>query len=141
MRKRNQQGATLMIVLFITFFLATVVPAVLGLALTGAKVTGAAHRDREHTYLATSALDAAIQEGRTARWVGRFGLTCPTLTLTAGTSTATVTCVSQTGVNEVDREITYTVSVDGTVMGTSNVIFRDGAAPTGEPVVDVTTWK
>ena len=140
-RPRGQSGASLMLVLFIIGFLAIVVPAVLGLVFSGAATTAAVRSDRAQQYAASSALDAAIQYGRSTKWVGRVGTTCPTTTLLVDDLLATVTCTYSTGPYDLDRTVSFVASVEGTQRASASVVYRDGTAGSGEPTVDVTTWN
>ena len=140
-RQRGQAGASLVLALFLTGFISLMVTAVLALSFTGATATSAVQTDRGRRYLATAALDAAIQHGRAERWVGRPGLECPSLTLGFGNQTASVTCTSATRAFDLDRTVTYEASVQGTLMARATVLFRDGTAGSGEPAVDVVSWR
>lgn len=139
-RHRGQAGASLMLVLAIVAFMSLVIPAVLSLSFTGARITRSVKTDRRAQYTAVSALDAAIQHGRTAMWVGRFGTFCPTTTLAIDGVTASVACTSTTGAFDLDRTITFVSSVGGVDRASARVLYRDGTAGTNGPDVDITMW-
>lgn len=140
MARRSERGSSLIVALILLAVVAVLVPAVLSLTFTGTKVTDIASSDRHRTYAAVSALDAAVQHGRSTPWVGRVGLACPTMTVAIGSDTATVTCTSSTGLFDLDRSVAYVAEVEGAVWATAEVIFRDGTAGAGEPAVDIVSW-
>lgn len=145
MRRRGQQGASLVLVLGLIVFLALIVPAVLGLVTTGLTTTGPVREDRRALYAANSALDAAIQQGRVNDDVGRVGADCPQQTLEIDGLHVDVTCEYGTRWCDLDRSVAYTAVVRDpgpppTVLGTAtaDVVFRfslDGAQP-----VEVRQW-
>ena len=141
MRSRGQGGSSLIVVLFVVAFLSLVVPSLLGLTFTGARTGSSVIHDRNSRYAATSGLEAAVQHGRTARWVGRLGLVCPTMRFTIDAALVAVTCTSTTGAFDLDRTLIYQAAVSGTPLARTTVIFRDGTAGVGEPAVDVLSWK
>ena len=108
--RRDQRGASLVVVLALIAFLAIMLPAILGIALTGSKVTQSAIDDRHAQYVANSALDAAIQQGR-QDWVGRPGTSCPEQTLEMEGLHASVTCEYTTRWCDLDRSIVYSAVV------------------------------
>jgi Tfp pilus assembly protein PilX len=112
---RGQRGASLVVVLALVTFMALLVPAVLGLVSVGARVTGPVIDDRRELYAASSAIDAAVELGRTQPDVGVPGGPCPTQVLEIDALEVTVTCqqhaVPETGCLFLDRFVTYTAEV------------------------------
>jgi Tfp pilus assembly protein PilX len=62
--RRDQSGASLVLVLAVVAFLAVLVPAILGLVALGPRITKPVVDDRRELYAASSAIDAAIELGR-----------------------------------------------------------------------------
>src|SRR4051794_25474943 len=138
--RRSERGASLIIVLVVCMFLGLVVPVLLSLVTAGSGLASASVTERRSLYTATSGIDAAIQNGRAAPWVGRFGF-CPTEHVALGDRTAVVTCSSVTALTDLDRTVSYAAAVDGAVRVRATVIYRDSAvAPGVEPPVDVISW-
>jgi hypothetical protein len=117
-----------------------IVPILLGLAFSGASATASVKRERRDSYVAVSAIDAAIQHARSAEWVGRFGIDCPALALVVDDVSSVVECTSDTGAFDLDRTLSFTAKVDGSIRASADVIIRDGSAGAGEPSVDVLAW-
>ena len=145
MRRRDERGASLVLVLALIAFLAVMVPAVLGLVTTGSKVSQPVLEDRRALYAANSALDAAIQQGRINDDVGRAGAVCPEQTLEVDGMAVTVNCEAGTRWCDLDRTVSYTAVVrdpgpPSTVLGTAtaDVVFRFSLA--SEPPVEVRQW-
>lgn len=145
MRRRDERGATLVLVLALIAFLAVVVPSVLGLVITGSRVSRPVLEDRRALYAATSALDAAVQQGRVNDDVGRAGAACPDQTLVVDGLEVTVGCEGGTRWCDLDRTVAYTAVVrdpgpPSTVLGTAtaDVVFRFSLD--SEPAVEVRQW-
>lgn len=144
MRRHDERGASLIMVLALVAFLAIMLPAILGLALTGSRVTMPVKGDRRAQYVADSALDAAINQGR-QDWVGRPGQDCPSQTLNLESLEAEVTCQSVTRWCDLDRSITYAAVVtdpssdDVVARANAEVVFRYVIGST-EPTVEVRKW-
>lgn len=139
-RAGRERAASLMFVLVVTGGLAVLAPSVLGLTFTGAAVTNRVAGQRQNLYATTSAIDAAVQYGRTARWVGRPGAGCPAVTTTVDTTTVTVSCTSSTRISDIDRTVRFVATVGGRTTAQVDVVYRDATAGTGLPTVDVVRW-
>lgn len=133
-----------MAVLGLILFLSLIIPAVLGLALVGLRVTSDVVRvDREEQYNATSALDAAIRQAQVADWIARpeaHGGVCPeqAVRLHDESDELTVSCEPRSEFCE-DRTVTFRVhDAEGEHRASANVSFRHRE---GGPVVDVLTWS
>jgi Tfp pilus assembly protein PilX len=104
-----------MVVLALVTFMALLVPAVLRLVSVGARITGPVIDDRRELYAASSAIDAAVELGRTQPDVGVPGGPCPTQILDIDSLEVTVECrqhaVPDTGCLFLDRFVTYTAEV------------------------------
>ncbi len=125
MERRNDRGSALVVALLLVTLFALIVPALLGLALTGTRVTSSVVNERRTSYVASSALDVAIQTGRRAGWVGRFGLDCPTMNMVIDGQPAVVRCETSTGSFDLDRSVTFDASVEGISRARAEVVFRD----------------
>lgn len=133
-RARGQTGASLALVLALIAFLSLLVPAVLGLAFTGSRVTIPVKEDRRETYAASSAIDAAVALGRQNADVGVPGGPCPDQTLSIDGLDVTVHCSQHDPPADLcvylDRFVTYTAEVrkpgDTAVIArsTAEVVFR-----------------
>jgi hypothetical protein len=141
MHRRSERGASLLLVLAITGFLAILVTALMGFSVTSMTVSRTVAEDRDATYAATSAIEASIQQARRLGWVGRFGAPCPATSVTARGVTADVSCESSTDLTEIDRTLRFVARVDGDVRATADVVVRDSAGGDGEAPVDVVTWS
>lgn len=136
MRSRNQRGASLILVLALTAFLALLLPAILGLVATGSKLTVPVIENRREVYAASSALDAAIQLGRRNPDIGMPGGECPSqdITIDGFYVNVSAACPQRTGTQadwcHADRFVAYTAEVkDGLTgptltMATAEVAFR-----------------
>jgi hypothetical protein len=133
-RAHTQRGASLIIVLALVLFLGALVPAVLGLVLTGSKVTVPVIENRREVYAASSALDAAIQLGRHDADIGVPGGKCPEQDLVVDGYSVKVTaeCIALSAEAEwcfLDRFVSYTAVVsdpanDEVVTATAEVAYR-----------------
>lgn len=144
-RRLSDRGATLLIVLALIAFVAAMLPATLGLAAVGSKATRPVLQDREALYAATSALDVAIQQGRTTDWVGRDDITgvgCPTQSVTIEGTWIAVDCTTSTRRCDLNRTVTYFARVDGTadVLAAATVRYRYGEEPGDDARVEVLAW-
>ena len=138
-----------MLVLALVAFLGVIVPAVLGLALTGSKVTVPVVEDRRELYAASSAIDAALQLGVEDPDVGVPGGPCPDLVTTIDGIEVTVTCaqhaVPDDGCRYLDRFVTFVAEArepsQAAVLGTvyADVVYRFDVA--GSPAVEVRRWS
>jgi hypothetical protein len=150
MRARSQQGASLLIVLALVTFLGILIPAMLGLALTGSKVTVPVIEDRRELYAASSAIDAAVQQGRQDPDIGVPGGPCPTQIVTIDGFEVTIVCQQHAapldGCRYLDRFVTYTAEVrepgNVAVVGwvSAEAVYRFNPA-TGTPTVEVRQWN
>lgn len=142
---RGQCGASLVLVLAVMAFLAAMVPAVLGLAFTGLRVTQPVLEDRAELYAASSAIDAATALGRHDADIGVPGGPCPSQALSIDGLDVIVGCsrypLPEDGCHYVDRFVTYTAEVRRP--GESEVLARSSAEvvfrfdPDGPPRVEV----
>ena len=143
-RHRSEAGAALVLVLAVTTFVSVVVAALLSFTSTGTTVTALAVQDRDATYVATSAIEAAIQYTRSQQWIRPGDVDpgtpetelCPPTRLTLRNRTAVVTCAFSSTREELDRRITFEARVDGAVRSRARVTFR--FAP--DLPVEITTW-
>ena len=134
MRVRTERGSSLVLVLVVILFLAAMLPAILGLVFTGSRVTQVEIRDRREVYAAMSALDAAVQLGRSEPDIGVPGGACPEqrLSIDGFEAVVTPTCPPITAAAEwcyADRFASYTIEVrspEGEVVATttSEVVYR-----------------
>lgn len=138
---RSERGAALLLALGLTLFISVIVPPLLVRTSVGSRTSSTVIAERRALYAAASAADAAVQNGRVARWVGRYGLVCPTLTMTTDAVTATVTCSSSTRAGDIDRTLTYASAVNGRTQVRVTVIFRDSTAGSGLPATDLVSWS
>ncbi len=124
--RRDQTGASLVLVLALIAFLALVVPAVLGLVALGPRITKPVLEDRRELYAASSAIDAAVELGRTQPDVGVPGGPCPTQEMTIDSLDVTVACRQHAspgnGCLFLDRFVNFTADVRNP--GNSTVIAR-----------------
>lgn len=147
-RRTGQSGVSLIIVLALVAFLGILLPAVLGLVLTGSLVTTPVVEDRQELYAATSAIDAAIELGSADPDVGVPGGPCPTQTLDIEGLEVTVTCEQHAppldGCFYLDRFVTYVAEArepGGTdVLATAyaEAVYRFDLG--GSPQVEVRRW-
>lgn len=132
--RRNQSGASLVLVLALIAFLALVVPAILGLVALGPRITKPVLEDRRELYAASSAIDAAVELGRTQPDVGVPGGPCPTQEMTIDSLDVTVECQQHAspgnGCLYLDRFVNFTAEVrepgDATVIAraATEVVYR-----------------
>lgn len=133
-RARSQSGASLVLVLALVTFMGLLVPAILGLVSLGPRITKPVLDDRRELYAASSAIDAAVELGRTQPDVGVPGGPCPTQNLTIDSLDVTVQCQQHAypddGCLYLDRFVNYTAEVrrpgDATVLAraASEVVYR-----------------
>lgn len=115
-RRRDERGASLILVLALVAFLALLLPAVFRLVVTGSKVTPPVRENRREVYAASSALDAAIALGRHDPDIGVPGGKCPSQKLEVDGFHVSVTaaCPALTGAGEwcfIDRFASYSATV------------------------------
>jgi hypothetical protein len=138
-RRRGQAGASLVVVLALTAFLAILVPAMLGLASTGYRVTSSSNEARGRLYVAASGLDAAIQHARTQDWVGAYGSygcldgtepgCCPTHVVELDGLVATIRCSHRTARFQFMRTLRFDSFVEGEKLASAEVTLSPGRAP------------
>ncbi|MFM7068931.1 MAG: hypothetical protein ACKOYM_05655 [Actinomycetes bacterium] len=136
MRRRNQTGASLIIVIGVVGFLSVMVVSMLKLTSAGALVGGVDATERQRTYVVGSALDTAIQEARRAKWMGRYGAVCSTITVPVGSVTATITCSSSTRLADIQRTVHFVAYTGGAKRGSADVVICDGGDLPGVDVCD-----
>ena len=145
---RGQRGASLILVLALVAFLGIIVPALLGMALTGSRATEPVVEDRKELYAASSAIDAAVQLGVEDTDVGVPGGPCPESVTTIDGFEVTVSCTQHAqpddGCRFLDRFVTFTAEArkasGGAVGGT---MYADGVyrfSTSGDPTVEVRRW-
>lgn len=149
MRPRGQRGASLIIVMAFMILLATIVPALLGLASTGLAVTRPVVADRRELYAATSALEAAVQVGNIDPDVGVAGGPCPNTSTEVDGFAVDVECQAHPapldGCHYLDRFVTYTAEVRRS--GQSEVLTRVATEVVyrfdvnGAPRTEVRQWN
>ncbi len=130
-RIKDQRGVSLVLVLAVTAFMSVILGSLVVLTQTGFETVTPVKSDREVNYALSSALDAAIQQGRTAQAIGRGGY-CPGESLTikgaATTYSIDVTCqpVPQTCLFY-ERTILYVATANDPSHTTASVIvtFHD----------------
>ena len=138
-----------MIVLALVTFLFLLIPALLGLALTGSKLAPELVRvDRGEQYQAVSALDAAILQAQQAYWMGSKDAApgeCPDQDIAVDDETTlTVECESQTGANCYDRTITFWVLEspdDDRANALASAVVMFGFREGVDPYVHVLSWS
>jgi hypothetical protein len=145
---RGQRGASLILVLTLVAFLGIIVPALLGMALTGSRATEPVVEDRKELYAASSAIDAAVQLGVEDTDVGVPGGPCPESVTNIDGFEVTVTCEQHDqpddGCRYLDRFVTFTAEArkisGGGVPGTmyADVVYRFSTS--GDPTVEVRRW-
>lgn len=145
---RGQRGASLILVLALVAFLGIIVPALLGMALTGSRATEPVVEDRKELYAASSAIDAAVQLGVEDTDVGVPGGPCPESVTTIDGFEVTVSCTQHAqpddGCRFLDRFVTFTAEArkasGGAVVGTmyADVVYRFSTS--GDPTVEVRRW-
>lgn len=148
MRDRGQTGASLVVVLSLIAFLGLMVPAVLALVTAGTEVTRPVVADRRELYAASSAIDAAVELGRSNPDVGVPGGPCPDQVLEIDALEVTVLCQQHAfpddGCLYLDRFVNYTAEVrspgDSAVMArtAAEVVYRFDID--GPPAVEVRQW-
>ena len=146
--RRGQRGASLLVVLALVSFLGVMVPAILGLVMLGPKVTRPVIEDRRELYAASSAIDAAVELGRSNPDVGVPGGPCPTQQIMVDSLEATVQCQQHAfpddGCLYLDRFVNYTAAVRAP--GDSAVLARAAAEVVyrfdlyGPPEVEIRQW-
>ncbi|UDY37314.1 hypothetical protein [Dermatobacter hominis] len=147
-RRPGQSGASLVLVLAVVTFLGILVPAILGLVALGPRITKPVVDDRRELYAASSAIDAAVELGRTNPDVAVPGGPCPTQVLDIDGLEVTVACQQHAfpddGCLYLDRFVTYTAEVRKP--GEAPVIARTGAEVAyrfhldSDPTVEVRQW-
>lgn len=75
-RARSQSGASLVVVLAFVVFVSAIVPAVLGMSITGLRISGSSTEQRNELYAAASAVEVAIAAGTSDPTVGAFEKEC-----------------------------------------------------------------
>ena len=148
-RRRGQAGASLALVLAFMVFLGLFVPAVLGLVALGPRITKPVEDDRRELYAASSAIDAAVELGRTNPDVAVPGGPCPTQVLEIDELEVTVSCSQHAfpdnGCLYLDRFATYEAEVrepgDATVIArtSAEVVYRFHL--NSPPTVEVRQWN
>lgn len=93
-RHRGQAGASLLLVLGLIAFVSVVLPALLGMTVTGLRVTSPIVRDRAEVYAATSAIEGTIAMGRGDPTFGLAGGPCPGQVLAIGGFDVHVDCIA-----------------------------------------------
>ncbi len=146
--RRGQSGASLVLVLAVVAFLALLVPAVLGMVALGPRITKPVLEDRRELYAASSAIDAAVELGRTNADVAVPGGPCPTQVLDIDGLQVTVTCERHSfpdnGCLYLDRFARYTAEV--TEPGETEVLARTSTEVVyrfhldSDPTVEVRQW-
>ena len=145
---RNQSGASLVLVLAVVGFLGVLVPAILGMVALGPRITKPVLDDRRELYAASSAIDAAVELGRTNADVAVPGGPCPTQVLDIDGLQVTVACQQHAfpddGCLYLDRFVTYTAEVRKP--GDAAVLARTGAEVVyrfhldSDPTVEIRQW-
>lgn len=146
---RGQSGASLVLVLAVVAFLALLVPAVLGMVALGPRITKPVLEDRRELYAASSAIDAAVELGRSNPDIAVPGGPCPTQVLDIDGLRVTVTCdwdqnFPSNGCLYLDRFATYTAEV--IEPGQSEVLARTSAEVVyrfhldSDPTVEIRQW-
>ncbi|MDQ2677122.1 MAG: hypothetical protein M3Y51_00150 [Actinomycetota bacterium] len=148
-RRTGQRGASLVLVLALMVFLGLIVPAILGLVALGPRITRPVVEDRRELYAASSAIDAAVELGRSNPDVAVPGGPCPTQTLEIDSLEVTVTCSQHAfpddGCLYLDRFATYEAEVREP--GDTAVIARTSAEVVyrfhldSPPTVEVRQWN
>ena len=140
---RGQQGASLVVVLAFMAFVAAVVPAVLGLAFTGLRVSAEASEQRDEAYAAESAIEVAVATAVQDPTVGSDGA-CETLAVTLDGVVVEVTCRGYPDLakscGEGSRVIGYLAapaSGSGASSLSALVVFQDLE---GDQVATTTDW-
>jgi hypothetical protein len=158
----------LLLALGFLFFFGLIIPLMLGYATSSVLSSQRLRVQRNTTYAADGATDAAIQYARTAgarnAGVGAFGhqpcIFLPNggspvpFTVTINTVQVTVTCTSVADPTDFDRTVQFTASIAGTtgdptmctgfdpsVRLVAEVFFSDSTAGSGDSAVDVHKWQ
>ncbi len=145
-RASGEQGASLIIALgFLTLF-GLLIPAILNLGATNLLGTTRLGEQREDTYTADGATDAAIQYLRQYPGCGRPFGSCP---LGTGTVTYTVDLNGQSAAVEikplgatfdVDRQVQLTTRISG-ITRVEALVFVVDSSPDAELPVSVKSWR
>lgn len=138
-----------MMVLAFIAVLSLLVPALLTLTGTGLHITRPVIEDRVEMYAATSALDAAIANGRVDPDIGAAGAPCPSRVLRVNGLDVTVECdnppVPDDGCHTVDRFVVFRAEVrrpgSAEVLATvtNEVVYRFD--PSGRPRTEVRQYS
>ncbi len=144
-RHGGQSGTSLVLVLALVAILSLLMPAILSLTGTGLRITSPVVQNRAEVYAATSAIDAAVENGRVDQSIGAQGVACKPQLLSIGGFDVTIECQgypqSDDGCHYLDRFATFLAEVRKP--GESEVLFTSSAEVayrfnlTGPPKVEI----
>ncbi len=145
-RASGERGASLILALgFLTLF-GLLIPAILNLGSTNLLATSRLGEQREDSYTADGATDAAIQYLRQYTGCGRPFGSCPLgvgtvhLTVDLNGQTADVEIKPLGATFDVDRQVQLTTTVDGATRVEAQVFIVD-SSPDPELPVSVKSWR